>query len=188
MKLRKLTLLCCLLLAAGGSVASTAQAENTRVSCPGIVKGINYHRHVTWRLQSKLGLSKIKPSTRHFTSCAYATWVNGYWNKLAKHFRKLLSQHRTLFAGGGDMAAWLCIHRYEGSWTDSGAPYWGGLQMDIGFQETYGSDFMHKWGTANNWPIWAQIEAARRARDGYNGHGGRGYNPWPNTAHYCGLI
>jgi len=33
--------------------------------------------------------------------------------------------------------AWLCIHRYEGSWRDSGDPYWGGLQMDRGFMHSY---------------------------------------------------
>ena len=29
---------------------------------------------------------------------------------------------------------WLCIHRYEGSWRDPNAPYYGGLQMDLEFQ------------------------------------------------------
>ena len=32
----------------------------------------------------------------------------------------------------------LCIHRYEARWTDTGAPYYGGLQMDLGFQRSYG--------------------------------------------------
>jgi len=29
----------------------------------------------------------------------------------------------------GHRALWLCIHSGEGSWTDAGDPYWGGLQM-----------------------------------------------------------
>src|SRR5215471_18639237 len=33
---------------------------------------------------------------------------------------------------------WMCIHRYEGSWTDPNAPFWGGLQMDESFQKAYG--------------------------------------------------
>src|SRR5207245_1908215 len=36
------------------------------------------------------------------------------------------------------LRAWTCIHRYEGSWTDAGGLYYGGLQMDLGFQRTYG--------------------------------------------------
>ncbi len=81
----------------------------------------------------------------------------------------------------------MCIHRYEGSWTDSGAPYWGGLQMDYGFMSTYGPEFLKRWGTADHWPPSVQILVARRARDGYAGYGARGYGPWPNTAALCGL-
>lgn len=78
----------------------------------------------------------------------------------------------------------MCIHSYEGSWTDSGDPYWGGLQMDRLFMAHYGADFEREFhGFANVWPVWAQIAAARRARDS-----GRGYSPWPNTARMCGLL
>jgi hypothetical protein len=76
--------------------------------------------------------------------------------------------------------AWLCIHRYEGSWADSGGPYWGGLQMDLSFQQTYGSWLLRHKGTADHWSpleqIWAGVRAART----------RGFSPWPNTARYCG--
>lgn len=84
--------------------------------------------------------------------------------------------------------AWNCIHSHEGSWTDSGDPYWGGLQMDRGFMSTYGSDYIRRWGLANRWPVWAQKKAAERAYYGYNGYGGRGFWPWPHTAHMCGLL
>ena len=40
-----------------------------------------------------------------------------------------------------------------------------------------------KWGTADNWPAWAQLQAAVRAY-----RAGRGFYPWPNTARACGLI
>lgn len=84
----------------------------------------------------------------------------------------------------------LCIHHYEGSWTDPNWPYWGGLQMDMNFQRAYGwmrshhrkVSFLRKWGTADHWPIWAQLLAGRH---GYNA---RGWSPWPNTARYCGLM
>jgi hypothetical protein len=77
--------------------------------------------------------------------------------------------------------AWLCIHRYEGSWADSGAPYWGGLQMDMGFQQTYGSWLLRHKGTADHWSALEQIWVAVRASHT------RGFSPWPNTARDCGL-
>jgi hypothetical protein len=83
---------------------------------------------------------------------------------------------------GGHTAALMCIHSYEGSWTDPGSPYWGGLQMDMNFQSTYGPEFLNRWGTADNWPVWAQLRAAERAI------AVRGFSPWPNTARYCGLL
>jgi hypothetical protein len=80
--------------------------------------------------------------------------------------------------------ALLCIHRYEGAWTsNTGNGYYGGLQMDYGFMRNYGPEFVRRWGTADNWPVWAQLEAAARAHQS-----GRGFSPWPNTARACGLI
>jgi hypothetical protein len=76
----------------------------------------------------------------------------------------------------------LCIHRYEGSWTDTGDPYWGGLQMDVSFQRTYGGYLFQKKGTADNWSPLEQIWAAEKALRS------RGFYPWPNTARYCGLL
>jgi hypothetical protein len=88
----------------------------------------------------------------------------------------------------------FCIHSYEGSWSDPNPPYWGGLQMDLSFQATYGwirvakhtphvhkIYFLKKWGTAEHWPIWAQLLG------GLHGYFSRGWDPWPNTAGYCGL-
>ena len=81
-----------------------------------------------------------------------------------------------------NLGGWLCIHHYEGSWTDSGSPYWGGLQMDLSFQATYGSWLLRHKGTADHWSpleqIWVAVRASRV----------RGFSPWPNTAAYCGLV
>jgi hypothetical protein len=79
-------------------------------------------------------------------------------------------------------SAWLCIHGYEGSWTDSGAPFWGGLQMDYGFQSAYGGDLLATKGTADHWTPLEQMWVAEKAWNS------RGFYPWPNTARYCGLI
>jgi hypothetical protein len=79
--------------------------------------------------------------------------------------------------------AWLCIHHFEGRWTDSGAPYYGGLQMDMEFMRTYGGFLLRAKGPANRWTPLEQMWVAERAH-----RSGRGFYPWPNTARYCGLI
>ena len=77
----------------------------------------------------------------------------------------------------------LCIHGGEGAWnSNTGNGYYGGLQMDRAFQAHWGPDFMARWGTADNWPPWAQMIAGERA---YHGLGG--FGSWPNTARVCGL-
>jgi hypothetical protein len=80
-----------------------------------------------------------------------------------------------------ELHGWICIHQYEGSWTDSGGPYWGGLQMDYSFQATYGSWLLRHKGTADHWSPLEQIWVAVRAWRV------RGFSPWPSTARYCGM-
>ena len=79
-------------------------------------------------------------------------------------------------------AAWLCIHRYEGSWQDSGDPYWGGLQMDRGFMQAHAPAFLLRRGYADRWTPLEQMWVAERAY-----RSGRGFSPWPNTARICGV-
>lgn len=88
----------------------------------------------------------------------------------------------------GNVSHWNCIYRYErhprqGWQTKTGNGYYGGLQMDMTFQRTYGPEYLRKYGTADKWPPIVQMAVAQRAKDS-----GRGYYPWPNTARYCGLI
>jgi len=48
-----------------------------------------------------------------------------------------------------------------GNWhINTGNGYYGGLQMDRAFQSLYGTRYVDRWGTADNWPVWAQIDAA----------------------------
>jgi hypothetical protein len=80
--------------------------------------------------------------------------------------------------------AFLCIHSYEADWdADTGNGYYGGLQMDLPFQSHYGHEYVARYGTADRWPVWAQLEVAARA---YRDVGG--FWPWPNTARACGLL
>jgi hypothetical protein len=92
---------------------------------------------------------------------------------------------RTLLDGSDPLVAdFFCIHRFEGSWSaNTGNGYYGGLQMDLEFMHRYGSDFYGRWGTADGWPVWAQVTAAERAY-----RAGRGFSPWPNSARLCGLL
>jgi len=78
-------------------------------------------------------------------------------------------------------SAWMCIHRHEGAWNDPNSPYYGGLQMDIGFQRAYGAYLLRTKGTADNWTPVEQVAVAERA------YQERGFSPWPNTAAACGL-
>ena len=98
-----------------------------------------------------------------------------YWNRQARRMLRVAKHppHK---------AQWLCIHRFEGSWSDAGDPYWGGLQMDRGFMRTYAPRQLLRRGWANRWSALEQMWVAERA------HRTRGFYPWPNTARYCGLL
>lgn len=100
-------------------------------------------------------------------------------------FRRRLAYviHSPSYAGHWLEKSFGCIHVGEGSWTDPNAPYYGGLQMDYGFQRTYAPWALHAFGTANNWPVSVQVATAIRAYVS-----GRGFYPWPNTARACGLL
>lgn len=106
--------------------------------------------------------------------------------RVGKLTRKL--RHERATAGADVLSnrlerAFLCIHAGEGSWTDAGAPYYGGLQMDDQFQRAYGAEFYRAWGSADHWPVSVQMAVAIKAY-----LSGRGFYPWPNTARACGLL
>jgi hypothetical protein len=139
---------------------------------------INRFRQETWRWQALMK----KPRTPHGRSAhrssdpAYRRWVLGLWKQRAAAARRQA-------ANPPRKRAWLCIHSHEGAWNDPNAPYYGGLQMDLSFQRTYGPELLRQKGTADHWTPLEQIWVAERAY-----RSGRGFYPWPNTARYCGLI
>lgn len=114
----------------------------------------------------------------------------GWYRAAYRWHQRLLARYSAKLAPVyTDLSAWLCIHRGEGAWnSNTGNSYYGGLQMDLGFQSTYGPELLQAKGTADHWTPAEQITVARRARDGYSHYGPRGYGPWPNTARACGLI
>jgi hypothetical protein len=160
-----------------------ADAREKRVvqlvpSDAGLVRQIHRYRRVTWRWQAVMGVPRTRASRSSLKdpSRTYKIWLRNVWKHRAKRARRLAAHppHK---------AGWLCIHRYEGAWNDSGAPYYGGLQMDIGFQRSYGPHLLRRKGTADRWTPLEQMWVAEHAH-----RSGRGYYAWPNTARSCGLL
>jgi hypothetical protein len=145
---------------------------------------VSYSRRLTLRLRS------LYPGhiTRSFASAKAGTGTETLrlWQRRGALAALAVAQHE---ADGAVIPGWLsdafqCIHRFEGSWSsNTGNGYYGGLQMDLAFQGLYGAEYESRWGTADNWPVWAQLRAAARAYQS-----GRGFAPWPNTARFCGLL
>jgi hypothetical protein len=148
------------------------------------------YTRVSYSRRLALELRRIYPGqvTRRFASARGASdrETLRLWQQRSALAAVAVSEHS--FAAPS-IPAWLgdsllCIHRYEGAWnSNTGNGYYGGLQMDLTFQGRYGADFLQRWGTADNWPVWAQLQAAVRAYQS-----GRGFSPWPNTARACGLL
>ena len=155
----------------GGS-AESARA-NVRIDV-GMVKAIRHYRETTVHLQHVMGRRVVRLGPVRHASLRRA---HGIWRR-----RAVTVRHRFV-AGPAHRRAWLCIHRYEGSWGDEGSPYYGGLQMDLGFQRHYGRVLLRTKGTADHWTPLEQMWIAEKAY-----RAGRGFYPWPNTARYCGLI
>ncbi len=122
-----------------------------------------------------------------YRSVTAAQWAHRYkvrtrqYQKAREALR--LSFRYPVYGLSTDERAFMCIHGFEGSWTDSGAPFYGGLQMDSSFMATYGGWALKAFGTADHWPISVQIATAIRAKVS-----GRGFYPWPKTARVCGLL
>jgi hypothetical protein len=138
---------------------------------------IEHHRDETWRWERLMHTHRtpFRNSARNVRSLAYRKWVASLWQRRASR-----AKHRAL--NPPHKREWLCIHRYEGAWNDAGGPYYGGLQMDLEFQSTYGHELLRKKGTADHWTALEQMWVAELAQRT------RGFWPWPNTARYCGLI
>jgi hypothetical protein len=142
------------------------------------LSGIHVKRDETWRWLDLMSAARIPYGgyAEHTQSLRYRRSVLQLWAHRATQAR-WQAQHPPR------LNAWLCIHRYEGSWTDPNGPYYGGLQMDMSFMEAYGDRLLRTKGTADHWTPLEQIWVAERAY-----RSGRGFYPWPNTARWCGLI
>lgn len=130
-----------------------------------------------WRALMRDPKPYLRPREKPFASLlGKRLWLKRKWHAKAERAR---------WAGHHPphLAEWRCIHAYEGAWHDPNAPYYGGLQMDLAFQRTYGPGLVRRKGTADHWTRLEQMWVAERAL-----RAGRGFYPWPLTARYCGLI
>lgn len=155
-----------------------ANATTSSAKIHALRSSIASNRHATWAWQSVALLPKTRTvyAENRTRSLTYLKWNQRLWHQrlLAARWRAQHPPH---------LAAWLCIHHYEGAWNDPGAPYYGGLQMDRSFMESYGAALLKRKGTADHWSPLEQIWVAERAYES-----GRGFYPWPNTARWCHLI
>jgi hypothetical protein len=178
--LRRLTLaltgLCVCVLCAG-AINGTAAIDSQERALTALGAKIATYQQQTWHWQRVMGLPRAKTTGDSLRELGLRGSVKALnrWKRLAATTYKRLQRppHRPQLE---------CIHRYEGSWTDTGAPFWGGLQMDLSFQASYGGYLFRTKGTADRWTPLEQMWVAEKAVRS------RGFYPWPNTARYCGLI
>jgi hypothetical protein len=131
----------------------------------------------TWHWQRLMNARLTRPARRALAELSPADV-----QRTAAQWRHRSAEAHRRAARPPHLRQFLCIHRYEARWTDTGAPYYGGLQMDIGFQRSYGGWLYVRKGTADHWSPLEQIWIAEKALKS------RGFWPWPNTARYCGLL
>lgn len=175
-----------LLLALAGLSTATASGETRTAARASVGRHdavtfytheIRKYRTETWYWQRVMGVQRSEIRVRSLSSHSIDTLrhLTAVWRR----HQRAASRHAH---HPPHLSAFMCIHRHEGSWQDAGAPYWGGLQMNLTFQRSYGDWLLRLKGTADHWTPLEQIWTAVRA------HRSQGFYPWPNTARYCGLI
>ena len=169
-----------ILLVLLGLFAPSAGAQEGQRAVPSdnyLIDSTRSHRRETWRWQQLMNKRRT-PSGRGelHPSHEYRRWVNRLWRGRARTARHR-AHHPPRYR------EWMCIHRYEGGWRLIDGPYYGGLQMNMEFQQMFGRDLLARKGTAERWTPLEQIWVAERAY-----RSGLGYQPWPNTARMCGLL
>jgi hypothetical protein len=184
--LRRITLACVCLLACSIGSASRATAAGQKsqrieakraAAIAWLGEQVYGYQRATWRWQRLMGVPRTQTAGRVLAemSIADVEQAVALWRRRARRAHREAERPPHL-------AAFLCIHRYEGSWRDDSSPYYGGLQMDLGFQRTYAPWLVRTKGTADHWTPLEQIWTAEKAARS------RGFWPWPNTARACGLL
>jgi hypothetical protein len=132
-----------------------------------------HYRAQTWSLQSLMRVPRTPSGQLGGTLAELVLW------RSRASAARLRASHPPHFDD------WLCIHSHEASWTDHDSGrngHFGGLQMSPEFMQGYGPELFAAKGTADKWTPLEQMWVAERA------WAVRGFHPWPETAHMCGLI
>jgi hypothetical protein len=159
------------------AAAEPAAPQRFEPEAAALLKQIRHYKHQTWKWQHVMGERRTRAGNHtRVKNLTYRRWVRNLWQGRAlSAWRRATNPPR--------LAAWMCIQRHEGAWNDPNPPYYGGLQMDLSFQRTYGGHLLRRKGTADKWTPLEQMWVAERAH-----RSGRGFYPWPNTARSCGLL
>lgn len=165
------------LVSAGGAHPASASPKARHAAVVWLGGQVAAYQHDTWYWEHVMGVTATKTAGRVLTEMSVGDLRRAValWHRRA-HAARIRAHHPP------HLRDWLCIHHFEGSWTDHGSPYWGGLQMSLGFQQMYGGWLYAHKGTADHWTPLEQMWTAERALLS------RGFWPWPNTARFCGLI
>jgi Transglycosylase-like domain len=151
-----------------------------------LVHMIRYYRGETNEMLRAMGERRYPVAYLEANeSKEFRQWLLSHWKARYREVRNEYSEWRSTYGGlpGWWVGEAMLVHSCEGAWNaNTGNGYYGGLQMDISFQTTYGPEFYRAYGTANNWPVFAQLRAA------YRGWQARGWSPWPACAARFGLL
>jgi hypothetical protein len=144
---------------------------------------IDKFRRQVWRWERLMRVRKTKP-----TRVAERTNDPEHRRAILESWKRKAAVRKRQAYRLPRLRSWHCIHRHErnpsqGWRTNTGNGFYGGLQMNLHFQRTYGRDLLRRKGTADRWLPIEQIWVAERAY-----RSGLGFSPWPNTARYCGLL
>lgn len=164
---------------------AASRAADETLAAPGganLVDQIDHWRERTWYWQRVMGKRRW-PSAyleRKNHDLEFREWALRLWRS-----RALRARERAL--DPPHHRSWLCIYRYErnpaqGWRTYTGNGFYGGLQMNLGFQQRYGAWLLRRKGPAHRWTPIEQIWVAERGRRV------QGWYAWPHTARVCGLI
>jgi len=156
----------------GGDLASRLRREYLRASR--LAVGLGVTRPAGLRI----------PATRAEMVREAARW-RGIATWLGARSERIRPHERPLRARVPHYDALMCIAGHESGATwdiATGSGYYGGLQMDRLFQQTYAPRLYRAKGTADRWTAEQQMLAAERAI------AVRGFTPWPHTARMCGLL
>src|SRR3954470_5683470 len=154
--MKKLVIIGLALLACVPAAEAAQQGPQPDAS---ILRDISSYRNQTWHYQRTMGVrtSPYLHLAAGDVSTRFRLMVRSLWRDRAAGARN------RFLAGPPHVSQWRCIHRYEGSWRDGGAPYWGGLQMDMSFMHSYGSHLLRMKGTADHWTPLEQMWVAEKA-------------------------